>query len=268
MARRRSAIIPYRFLDGRLEVLLITKSSGHGWGIPKGKVEDSLKPHISAAKEACEEAGVLGFIHPINVGTYLDNKGIPVPTFLLEVEIELGKKAWPEKKKRERRWVDADGCYEYVTDEDLLAVIKSGAQCVRSDGTYFKHAIKSYCDESPLNLLQVDEDYAELEYRMANGDDRHIHITRCGSIIKLSIYSPIIKSEGSADSFSSLLLRLNSQNEIGFWCIEQVKDKALYSLTNSVQLKLSDSRHFVEIIAGLIGECDAIEGITEIASGK
>src|SRR4051794_20047005 len=116
MARRRSAIIPYRFVDGRLEILLITKSSGHGWGIPKGKIEAPLKPHISAAKEAFEEAGVLGFIHPINVGIYPDNKGGTVPTFLLEVEIELGKKAWPEKKKRERRWVNADDCGEYVTD--------------------------------------------------------------------------------------------------------------------------------------------------------
>lgn len=260
MARRRSAIIPYRFADGSLEILLITKSSGNGWGIPKGKIDAPLKPHISAAKEAFEEAGVIGFIHPINVGTYFDNKGWPVPTFLLEVEIKLGKKAWPEKEKRKRRWVDADNCEAYMTDEDLLAVIKSGVQCLRSDGEYFKCAIKTYCEEDGLSLIEVDEDCAELEYLTDSGNSKTIHIKRDGSTIKLSVLNPTaFKDAGPADAIATTLLRLNAQSRTGFWCVEQIKNRAVYSFANSVQLKLLDGRHFVESVVGLIEESDAIE---------
>lgn len=269
MARRRSAIIPYRFADGRLEILLITKSSGRGWGIPKGKIEAPLKPHISAAKEAFEEAGVIGFIHPVNVGTYLDNKGSPIPTFLLEVEIKLGKKAWPEKEKRKRRWVAADDCDEYVTDEDLLAVIKSGIQCLRSDGEYFKQAIKTYCEEDRLHLLEVNEDYAELEYRMDGRNSTNIHVTRRGSTIKFSVFNPTAFDEDSpADAFSTILLRLNSQSKVGFWCVERIKNKVIYSFANSVELKLLNSCSFVENIVGLIKECDRFLGEIENTSRK
>lgn len=268
MARRRSAIIPYRFVDGRLEILLITKSSGRGWGIPKGKIEAHLKPHISAAKEAFEEGGVLGFIHPVNVGSYPGKKGIPVPTFLLEVEIELRKKVWPEKEKRARLWVNADDCDEYLTDKDLLTVVNNGIQCVRSDGQYFKQAVKTFCDENQLNLLEVDEDYARLEYGMPNGDAKNIHLARRGSTIKFYIYSSVIKSGTTNDAFSTNLLRLNARNKTGFWCIEQDENKVSYSLTNSVQLKLLDGHQFAEIITGLIEECDAIEGITPNVSEK
>jgi 8-oxo-dGTP pyrophosphatase MutT (NUDIX family) len=262
MARRRSAIIPYRFVDDRLEILLITKSSGHGWGIPKGKIEAPLMPHVSAAKEAFEEAGVIGRSHPINVGTYPNKRGkIPVPTFLLEVEIELRKKVWPEKKKRTRLWVDADKCDEYVTDEGLLAVIKTGVQCLRSDGEYFKYAIKTFCDENQLELLEGDEDHAEIVYRTKAKDSRHVHVTRRDSTIKLYVSGSLVESEDPVNTFATMLLRLNSQNKTGFWCMEQVKDKAVYSLTSSVPLKLLDSYHFAEIIEGLIAECDALDEI-------
>ena len=269
MARRRSAIIPYRFVDGRLEILLITKSSGNGWGIPKGKIEPPLKPHISAAKEAFEEAGVLGMIHPINVGTYPDNKGGSIPTFLLEVEIELGKKAWPEKKKRERLWVEADDCDEYVTDADLLAVIKSGVQCLRSDGCYFKHAIKTYCEEDGLSLLEVDEDSAELEYRTESGSSRSIRVTRRDSTIKLSVLkTAAFKDEGSVDALSTILLRLNSESKFGFWCAEQIKRRVAYSFANNIELKLLDSRQFLENVVGLIEECDRLGRTIENVSKK
>lgn len=259
MARRRSAIIPYRFVDGGLKILLITKSSGKGWGIPKGKIEADLKPHISAAKEAFEEAGVLGFIHPINVGTYPGKKGLPVPTFLLKVEIELRKKVWPEKQKRSRLWVNADDCTEYLTDENLLTVVNSGIQCVRSDGRYFKQAVKTFCDENRLNLLEADEDYARLEYRVSGKDVKNIRLTRLGSTIKFQIHSPVVKRALTNHAFSINLLRLNARNRTGFWCIEQDGRDSSYCLTNNAQLKLLDSRHFAEIIAGLIAECGALE---------
>lgn len=264
MARRRSATIPYRYVDGRLEILLITKSSGHGWGIPKGKIEAHLMPHVSAAKEAFEEAGVIGRSHPINVGTYPTKKGrVSVPTFLLEVEIELSKKVWPEKEKRARLWVDADQCDEYVEDEDLLAVIKTGVRCVRSDGEYFKYAIRTFCDENQMNLLEGDENQVEVIYGAEAKDGRRIHITRRDSTIKLSVSSSLAESEDPASDIATILLRLNSQNKIGFWGMEQVKDKVIYSLASSAQLKLLDSRQFAEIIDGLIKECDALDGIPE-----
>ena len=271
MTTRKSAIIPYRVVDDRLEILLITVSFGNKWVIPKGNVEAPLKPHISATKEAFEEAGVLGRPHPISVGAYTDGSDSgPIPTFLLEVDVELDEKDWREKHKRGRLWIDADDCSEYVKDEELLVVIKRGIRCLRSDGQYFKRAIKTYCEEYKWKLLEADEDQAELEFGKSGGGNKRLHITRHDSTAEFSVPSFIgFKSEEEIpDALSTLLLRRNSQKKIGFWCIDQMKGRFVYSCMHNAELKLLDSQYFGVIVKSLIEERDAIEGIIKDVSKK
>jgi 8-oxo-dGTP pyrophosphatase MutT (NUDIX family) len=271
MDGKKSAIIPYRFVDGRLEILLITNAHGHRWGIPKGHVEAPLKPHISAAKEAFEEAGVLGRTHPISVGAYVDETSTGlIPTYLLEVDIELDEKAWQEEHKRERLWIEADEYDKYVTDEGLLTVIKRGIGCLRSAGEYFKRVIKTYCEDYQWNLLEVDEDSAELEYDMPAGGQKRVHITRHDSTVEFKVLSfVVIKAEEKLPgAFSTTLLRRNAQKKLGFWCIEQLRDEFVYCYMQNVELKLLDSSYFAEIVVGLTEECDAIEDIIENAARK
>jgi 8-oxo-dGTP pyrophosphatase MutT (NUDIX family) len=266
MATRKSAIIPYRVVDGKLEILLITVSSGNKWVIPKGNVEAPLKPHISATKEAFEEAGVLGRPHPISMGVYYDGSDSgPIPTFLLEVDVELGEKDWQEEHKRKRLWVDADDCSEYVRDKDLLAVIKRGIRCLRSDGEYFKRAIKIYCEEYKWKLLESNLDHAELEVVMADGQNKRLHVTRHESTVEFSVPSPIVfKSEDDfPHAFSTILLRRNARKKIGFWCIDRTHNKFVYSCIYNAELKLLDNRYFAVIVDGLIKECDAIGKVLE-----
>src|SRR5689334_22337766 len=98
-----------------LEILLISKRRAHKWGIPKGR----LVPHLSfadnAAKEAFEEGGVIGRISPDAVGVFraqkqADNQLAPVVievwVYLLEVTDICQK--WPEKGKRQTRWVSCE----------------------------------------------------------------------------------------------------------------------------------------------------------------
>jgi 8-oxo-dGTP pyrophosphatase MutT (NUDIX family) len=271
MTSRKSAIIPYRVVDDHLEILLITVSFGNKWVIPKGNVEAPLKPHISATKEAFEEAGVLGRPHPISVGAYQDGSDSgPIPTFLLEVDVELDDKVWHEKHKRGRLWVDADDCSEYVKDEQLLAVVKRGIRCLRSDGQYFKRAIKTFCEEHKWKLLEVDEDRAELEFGTSKGRHKQFHIERHDSTVEFSVpsFMSFKEEDEIPDTLSTLLLRRNSQKKIGFWCIDHIQGKFVYSCMHNAELKLLHSQYFAAIIEGLIEECAAIEGIIKDVSEK
>ncbi len=159
MPQRKSAIIPYRFVKDQLQILLVTTSSdrkrGRKWVIPKGEIAAPLKPHLSAIKEAYEEAGVLvGKPHPICVGKYRDSsKGELIPTFLLEVA-KLHKD-WPEKYKRKRKWVNADKCEGYIKNAGLVSVINDGVRCVRSNGPYLKRAIATFCGSMNERILKL-----------------------------------------------------------------------------------------------------------------
>jgi len=105
-----SGALAYRRLkNGELLILLVSKKRSKKWGIPKGKVNASLSFGETAAKEAFEEAGVIGRVSPNSIGMFRAKKGTPAPktievwVYLLEVDEMLPN--WPEKEKRQTRWV-------------------------------------------------------------------------------------------------------------------------------------------------------------------
>jgi 8-oxo-dGTP pyrophosphatase MutT (NUDIX family) len=67
---KQSGVIPFRVVDDTIEVVLITSRSSGKWGIPKGIIERDLSPQDSAAKEAHEEAGVVGNVTDRVVAEY------------------------------------------------------------------------------------------------------------------------------------------------------------------------------------------------------
>jgi 8-oxo-dGTP pyrophosphatase MutT (NUDIX family) len=103
---RQSAVVPYRVDEDRVEILLITSRRGRRWIVPKGIVEHQLTAAESAAREAYEEAGVLGTVAPDPIGEYEYEKwgGVcAVTVFAMKVHTVLGE--WPEAGTRERRWM-------------------------------------------------------------------------------------------------------------------------------------------------------------------
>jgi 8-oxo-dGTP pyrophosphatase MutT (NUDIX family) len=104
-----------REVNGEPLVLLISKRRSGKWGIPKGRAEPHLSLHENAAKEAFEEAGVIGCIAPSSVGMYRAEKSatnsptkqiVEVWVYLLEVTETLPD--WPEREKRATRWVSCE----------------------------------------------------------------------------------------------------------------------------------------------------------------
>jgi 8-oxo-dGTP pyrophosphatase MutT (NUDIX family) len=112
----QSGVLAYRRAkNGELLILLIRKRRSKQWGIPKGRIEAHLSFGENAAKEAFEEAGVRGRLSAHSVGMFratkrspsrLNTRVIEVWIYLLEVTERLSR--WPEKGKRETRWVSCD----------------------------------------------------------------------------------------------------------------------------------------------------------------
>lgn len=119
----QSAVIPYRILHGKIEVMLITSSGGKRWVIPKGLIEPDMTPEDSAAKEAWEEAGLLGKVFPDLLGTYEYQKSgctWQVGVFLLQVQTVL--EDWPEASKRKRQWVSIPKAIKRVNEPELKLI--------------------------------------------------------------------------------------------------------------------------------------------------
>lgn len=120
----QSAVIPYRIQNGQIEVMVITSSTGKRWVIPKGLIEPDMTPQDSAAKEAWEEAGLLGKVFPDLLGTYEYHKSgytCQVEVFLLQVQTVLEK--WPESSCRKRQWVSIPKAIKRVNEPELKMIL-------------------------------------------------------------------------------------------------------------------------------------------------
>lgn len=123
------AALPFRFRDGTSEVMLITSRGSGRWVIPKGWPSRRFPPAFAAAREAYEEAGLLGAMSKRPIGRYLYEKRLSkatpmrceVEVFLLAVERELLE--WPERQDRGRWWLPplhAASCVAETGLQDLF----------------------------------------------------------------------------------------------------------------------------------------------------
>jgi len=120
------AALPIRTKNGQLQVLLITARGCGGWILPKGGRSRKLDNAASAAREAREEAGVVGDVKSQPVGKYLLQRrdGFhEVAVYTLEVSSQHRK--WPERRTRKRRWVSVKEACELTSQPGLRSLLLS-----------------------------------------------------------------------------------------------------------------------------------------------
>jgi 8-oxo-dGTP pyrophosphatase MutT (NUDIX family) len=133
--------LPYRLRAGsrRPQFMLITSRETRRWVIPKGWPKKGKSPQYSAAREAFEEAGVLGAVAKRSVGSFSYEKRLKngeivvcdVRVFPLKVRCQ--SKQWPEKQERIVKWVSASRAAEKVSEPTLGEIIRRLAR--RYDGS-------------------------------------------------------------------------------------------------------------------------------------
>ena len=126
------AVIPYRRRDnGKTEVMLVTSRETKRWVIPKGWPNKGARPHASAAREALEEAGVVGRTNADAIGISYYKKRLTngldvrckVDVFILEVRKQ--RKNWREKSERKARWFELQKAVEAIREPGLRRLLRN-----------------------------------------------------------------------------------------------------------------------------------------------
>jgi 8-oxo-dGTP pyrophosphatase MutT (NUDIX family) len=127
--RRQCAALPIRERDGEVHVLLITTRGRGHWVIPKGWAEKGVAAHDLAAREAFEEAGLLGRAIAEPIGAYSYRKRLPdgrratceVEVYALEVQSRAAD--WPERGQRRKRWMPPEEAAGLVSEPGLAELL-------------------------------------------------------------------------------------------------------------------------------------------------
>lgn len=132
-ARLQYAALPYRANED-LEFLLITSRDTGRWVLPKGWPMKGKKPHVCAAREALEEAGVKGTIGKSTIGSYRyvkrlpNNGGVPCSVDVYPLLVERLLEHWPEQGQRSLGWFSAANAASLVAEGELASLIQAFAE--------------------------------------------------------------------------------------------------------------------------------------------
>ena len=129
--RVQYAALPYRMTGrSRTEVMLVTSRETQRWIIPKGWPQRGRAPHDSAAREAFEEAGVVGTVSKRSVGSFpyekrLKTGGVVVcEVRVFPLKVMRQSRQWPEREQRDFKWLSIKEAAETVQDPMLSKIIR------------------------------------------------------------------------------------------------------------------------------------------------
>ena len=133
--RLQYGALPYRKSSAdRAEFMLVTSRETRRWIIPKGWPQKGKSPDRCAAREAFEEAGVVGDVGRQPVGSFSYAKrlkngaSIECEVRVFPLEVKRQRAHWPEKQERRIKWLSASKAAEKVKDRSLSRIIRRMAR--------------------------------------------------------------------------------------------------------------------------------------------
>lgn len=128
-AAHQVAALPVHIDDERVaRICLVTSRSTSRWIIPKGWPMDGLPDAEAARIEAVEEAGIVGPVLPVSLGSYTYWRRTPVDFQLTRVDVyplqvERQKKRWKERGERKLAWVGLLDAADRVLEPELSTLL-------------------------------------------------------------------------------------------------------------------------------------------------
>ncbi len=123
---RQSGALPYTLVEGRVVFLLVTSRRTGRWIFPKGSISVGMTAWDSAAKEAFEEAGVIGEIGSEPLGTYQNtDKGLLVDIDLYPLKVGEQLETWDEMDQRLRHWALLAEARRLLADRALVRLAET-----------------------------------------------------------------------------------------------------------------------------------------------
>ena len=127
--RTQFAALCYRIKENKVQILMVTTRRSGRWIIPKGWPVNGMEPQNSAAREAWEEAGVIGRpeMRPLGLFSYSKfvskKKSLSCVAVVYAVKVNSLAETFPEQGQRERKWVSSKKAASMVVEPDLAQIL-------------------------------------------------------------------------------------------------------------------------------------------------
>lgn len=130
----QTAALPFVRVAAEVHVALVTSRGRKRWITPKGWPLKDRPLHVAAAREAEEEAGIVGRIAERPVGAFDAMKRLdagydaPCRVFVFPLEAAVQRLDWRERKERRVRWLPIGEAVATVDEKGLARLLAEIAE--------------------------------------------------------------------------------------------------------------------------------------------
>ncbi|MEM8980389.1 MAG: NUDIX hydrolase [Pseudomonadota bacterium] len=127
--RTQFSALPFRVVQDKPQVLLITSRRSRRWIVPKGWPMPGKSPAECAAIEAYQEAGVKGKVYDLCLGVFSYTKefdkgdDLPCAAMVYPIKVKRLMVDYPEKNERKRKWFSLKKAARRVAEPELAAIL-------------------------------------------------------------------------------------------------------------------------------------------------
>lgn len=132
-------------------------------------------------------------------------------------------------------------------------------------GANFQNTVQRYCAQQQWRISGIDSSRAVLRFQMDSGRTQTLYVSKFDTTLEFSVPSNLAfdSPDDVPHYLSTLLLKRSCEKKIGFWCIEEIRGKQVYSCMHNAEMLLIDSAYFASVVRVLIDECDEFEDVVE-----
>lgn len=131
----------------------------------------------------------------------------------------------------------------------------------------FQSTVVRYCNQAGWRIAEINSNKAVIKFGMDSGTTQTVFILRYDTTLEFSCPSALkfVDFDDIPHQLSSYLLSENSKYKVGFWCVEKISGKQIFSIMHNAEISLIDVNYFVRIIKALINKCEEFEQAAEKA---
>jgi predicted NUDIX family NTP pyrophosphohydrolase len=165
MAIHSGGILLYKFVEGRLQVMLAhpggpfwAKKDAGSWSIPKGQLNDDEEPLAAAKREFNEETGHAIEGNFIALGDLKQHSGKIVHAWAIESDLDVAtinsntfSLEWPKKSGKVKEYPEIDRAAWFDVNDAKLKILKGQAGFLDRLIAMIGYAPVSEADSSNVN---------------------------------------------------------------------------------------------------------------------
>jgi len=135
------------------------------------------------------------------------------------------------------------------------------AEQEQSGGSGFEARIRALVAANGWVVHDLNPKRAVIKFDVVSGRTQTLYAIDLGAVVELSVPSILVydTTDDVPDDLAVTCLRRSAKTKVGFWCLEQIEGKQVFSFMWNIPHRLLDAETFGEVVRALVVGCDELE---------